>query len=389
MLQPSEMWEPLKEGDTIAIISTGYALNQQNLEAIVSSVRKAMPMFNFSVPTDLLSEACQQNISGQTMPSNTPDMCASHVIRALIDPSVKAIWCLTGSEGSSGTVTALEEYQKNYEPLLKGKKPIIGLSDTTSLQIYLHQHELAVAIYGDLLTTLFVPSLKPKFKTAEQEIILTVNLLMGGKSLNQFIIDSSLKPLNDSAKATKALSGTVVGGCKELIDDSFGTPWQIKTLDTILFLEGLDQPWISQGGIHTLKRIREFFEIHGKPKALIIGQIESFKVKGEAKNAFFSSYQKQIEAFAKSLDIPVFQSDAFGHNLSKISVPIPMGSVGTISLNDEGYETFKFSTNLTTTPKLTHDKETKEEKRTTFSDTQYTTILDIDAFQLISRNRKR
>lgn len=335
------MFRRLSNNSKIAIVSTGYALNQANLDMIIHGLRTALPQFCFVVPTDLLSDKCKNNETKLTMPSNSAEMRALHVINALKDNKIEAIWCLTGSEGSSEVIDYIKQYDETYG-LPRTHKPFIGMSDVTALHIYLGQEGLVTPIHASLLTTLFVPQLKPQFKgLVEAELKMINHILVNGNKDSYLPLSSALQPLNELAKATREVSGTLVGGCIELLDNSIGTEWQLKTANSILILETLDYPWLEKGGIEVINHLKlaGFFD---GVKAIIFGGVESFKQSklinkelakkefNDLREGFFTAFKKQIKFFAENINIPVFSNFEFGHELAVLNTAVPFFTQGVI-----------------------------------------------------------
>ncbi|MFH1652835.1 MAG: LD-carboxypeptidase [Pseudomonadota bacterium] len=136
---------------------------------------------------------------------------------------IDAIMFARGGYGSQRIIPLLDE-----ESIQKHKKPIVGFSDLTPLLNYLKQKLGVPSFYGPVITQL---GKNPDDMTKNSLIdALTKTSPMG------------MLPSNN-AKTLKAgfASGKLVGGCLSLINSSIGTPYEIDTHDTVLFIEDIGE----------------------------------------------------------------------------------------------------------------------------------------------------
>ena len=357
--------------EKIAIVSTGYALNQKNLDEIIEKLQKAFPQFEFIAPPDLLSIECQNNNSGITMPANTAEMRALHLINAIKNPEITAIWSMTGSEGASEVIDHIQKYDEKFGLPRQNPKLFIGMSDVTILHIYLGQQGLVKPVHASLLTTLFVPTLKQKFKkVADSEIKLIEEIILHGNQMSSLSLSTHLHPLNQAAKNAKQLDGPLVGGCTELIVCTKGTEYEARMDGAILVLEGLDHVWVEKGGIHLINTLLDAGMLKNV-SAIIFGGIESFKGSNltdktlaakeskEIREKFFKTYQNEIQKFAQTIEIPVYDNFQFGHALDMINTPIPLYTRATISLTSKEEGRLICNPSLTEVPPPHPDKSVK------------------------------
>ncbi len=140
---------------------------------------------------------------------------------AFADASVRAILCNRGGYGSAELLFGLDLELVRCNP-----KILIGCSDITSLETWLHDSTGLVVFHG--------PMAAGDFARADG-----VDLPSWYSALSQNV------PWKiDSAGGLRALrpgraNGKFYGGCLSMLVASLGTPFEICTEDTILFLEDI------------------------------------------------------------------------------------------------------------------------------------------------------
>jgi muramoyltetrapeptide carboxypeptidase len=122
---------------------------------------------------------------------------------------VKAILCARGGYGSNYLLSYL-----NLDLIKANPKMLMGYSDVTSLLTYIHDQTGLVTYHG--------PMVAKDFADAEGEIDFV-------SSLNASVSGRQLRP--------GACSGKLYGGCLSLLAESLGTPFEIATADTVMFVE--------------------------------------------------------------------------------------------------------------------------------------------------------
>ncbi|HJD54510.1 MAG TPA: LD-carboxypeptidase [Rickettsia endosymbiont of Proechinophthirus fluctus] len=212
---------------------------------------------------------------------------------ALFDESDNIVWSLRGGYGSARIIPDLLKLSKP-----KKEKFFVGYSDITALHLFLSQEWGWKTIHGSNIADL----LKPE---QDQGNFTKLAEILKGK-VKQVTIDN-LVPLNDIAKSSDLVNGTLTGGNLTMVQTSIGTSWQIKTKGKILFLEDVN--------VVPFRLDREL--LHLKQAGLL----------EDVKAIIFGSFGKDFDAtmlvlrnFADSLDIPVFKTNRFGHE--KINDPI-------------------------------------------------------------------
>lgn len=161
---------------------------------------------------------------------------AEHLIRALTDPAVRAIFCARGGYGSARLWPWLRGLS-NVSPRL-----LIGFSDVTSLHLIAHSRWPHVeCIHG------------PNLATA-QIFSDTEHTAHNQRRLRDMLFENAPETLKVEPLAPGLATGRLVGGCLSLVNSSLGTPFQIDTTDRILLLEDIrEAPYrIDRALVHLL-----------------------------------------------------------------------------------------------------------------------------------------
>lgn len=141
------------------------------------------------------------------------------------DPQVRAIVCARGGYGTNHLLPHL-----NLDLIAANPKIFCGYSDITSLLTYFHREIGLVGFHG--------PMLAKDFPRAQG--VHTPSFSAATKGQPEWSVTSSDSPGLESICPGVA-EGRLYGGCLSLLVASLGTPYEIETEDTILFVEDLGE----------------------------------------------------------------------------------------------------------------------------------------------------
>lgn len=203
----------LRPGGRVALVSPASSFDHARWRAGEAALRN----FGYepvSMPNSMKS--APQYFSG-TIEERLADLHA-----AFADPSIDAVLCNRGGYGSNMLLPGL-----NLDLIRANAKPFIGHSDVTSLMTWMQRKTGLVTFHGPLLVGDFirdggVDDVSWKSSLQQQH----------GWKLDSASGLTTLKP----GKAR----GTLVGGCLSMQAASLGTPYEIDTLNSILFLEDVN-----------------------------------------------------------------------------------------------------------------------------------------------------
>jgi muramoyltetrapeptide carboxypeptidase len=205
----------LQKGDTIGIVAPSGPVNREKFEAGIARLRELgfNPIFSESI-------------------FNRELFFAGGVRRRVDElhemfrlPEVKAIICARGGYGSNHLLPHL-----NLGLIAQNPKIFCGYSDLTTLLTYLHDTTGLVGFHG--------PMLSKDFACADGVHSGSFSYASTGQS--QWSITRSDSPTLTGI-ATGVADGKLYGGCLSLLVASLGTPYELQTAETILFLEDLGE----------------------------------------------------------------------------------------------------------------------------------------------------
>lgn len=254
------------------------------------------------------------NIPTQCFASPTAFHSASDDIRfncfkAALSDNSSVIWALRGGYGSAKIIADLKNLPKPEK-----EKLFIGYSDNTALHLFLTQEWGWKTIHGSGIAEIITP------KEKSRKNFVKIDQIISGKTTRAKI--DGLIPMNDEAKTLESITSSLTGGNLTIVETSIGTSWHIISKNKILFLEDVNiTPYILDRSLLHLKQAGVLKEV----EAIIFGDIND-------NNADILSV---ILNFAKSINIPIFKCDKFGHR--KINDPIIYNTKSVVSKEGNSY----------------------------------------------------
>lgn len=144
---------------------------------------------------------------------------ANELMELFSSSKIKAILFARGGYGSQRIIPLLD---RNL--LAKHKKPIVGFSDVTALLTFLRQEFSIPTFYGPVITALG----KDCDDLTRSSLLDALTAKETGRDL----------PMGEAVTLRSGSgAGPLVGGCLSLINSSIGTPYELATKGSILFIE--------------------------------------------------------------------------------------------------------------------------------------------------------
>lgn len=235
--------------------------------------------------------------------AGTDNRRADEFLHFLHDPHVSAIMCARGGYGAQRII-----------PHLNFKKPkpkwVIGYSDVTVL-LNLIQNELGwLTIYGPTIAKHFGKH-APRETMDRLITTLTQPGPLGALPLGKTVV----------VKPGKA-KGHIVGGCLTLVQMGIGTSYDIRTKDSILFLEDRGEK------LYEIDRMMLHLKHAGKLKGvngIVFGSMELHPQEEQKQHELIPLLQDVLADF----EGPVVANFPAGH--TDPFVPLPMGAKSTLS----------------------------------------------------------
>ena len=158
--------------------------------------------------------------------SGTDDLRADDLNQMFVDDEVKGIICLRGGYGAPRILDAID-----FNSIRRYPKVFVGYSDITALHLAIQKHAGLLTFHGPMITEL----------ADEPDPLTWPTLLQHLTSLSS--IGRYDEPL-DMFRCTitpGVVEGPLVGANLSLISTTLGTPYEIETMGTILFLEDIGE----------------------------------------------------------------------------------------------------------------------------------------------------
>ena len=279
----------LRPGDTVGIVAPASNVNQADLEAGCEALRRAgyRPFYFDSIlDRDLYFAGSLQRRARELEEMFTRD-------------DVRAILCARGGYGANYLLPELD-----LEKIKRNPKIFVGYSDITCLLTHFLDAAGLVTFHG--------PMVSKDWNHANG-----IDLASWQSALSKTA--SWAVPVSDTVRALTEgeAEGTLYGGCLSILVASLGTPYEIKTEGTILFLEDVAaKPYQIDRMLMQLKLAGHLNGVRGIVFGEMLDCIQS------ANQDY--TLQEVIKRIVGDLGIPVAYGLKTGHVTSN-NVTLPFG----------------------------------------------------------------
>ena len=299
----AKSWSPLVAGDIVDVIAPGSSVAPQVLEGAIEFLKS----WGF-VPR------VPEEIFGKDVICATDDATRLRLVKeALLAKDSKAIWCIRGGYGSNRLIPELAKLRKPAgDPKL-----FIGLSDITSLHVFLNQNWGWPTIHGPLLDRFSKKTVRPEWLREMHDFVF------GRMDSIEF---ADLKPMNAAAKKSGKVTGTVSGGNLITLQSTLGSKASWKTKGQILFFEE-----IGERGYRVDRVLAQLEQVGAfkVAKAVVFGDFtEGQEPDGSDRTPGI------LQRFADITKIPVFSGVPCGHDV--VQRPVPFGTKAVLTLGKSG-----------------------------------------------------
>ena len=279
----------LRPGDTVGIIAPAGVIDRDALEAGCAwLLRKGYQPFY--LPSILDRELYFAGSAQRRM--DEFHLMFSH-------PEVRAIICARGGYGCNYLLSKIDLDLVRANP-----KIFCGCSDVTTLLTYLCDGAGLVTFHGPMLNV----DVRPDGVDEESWV---ASLVSGEAYQHEFGSDEVQTLVPGNAE------GMLYGGCLSLLCASLGTPYEIETRGTILFLEDLAEP------AFRIDRMLMHLKLAGKfegVRGLIFGEM----LQCGPRNDQDYTLQEVVERVVTDLGIPVAYGLKSGH-VTRGNITLPFG----------------------------------------------------------------
>jgi muramoyltetrapeptide carboxypeptidase len=281
----------LQSGDTIGIVAPASNVKRELVDAGCDALRRLgyKPFYFDSIFEKTLYFA------GST------ERRARELDEMFARDDVHAIVCARGGYGANYLLDSLD-----LEKIKAHPKIFVGYSDVTSLLTHISDSVGLVTFHGPMVTKDFAHS-------DGVDLVSWQAALTGatGWPVN-FGPESGAKPL-----VAGVAEGTLYGGCLSMLVASLGTPYEIHTGGTILFIEDVSaKPYQIDRMLMQMKLACKFEGVHG----IVFGEmLDCSQIKDQG-----YSLEEVVLRVVGDLGVPVAYGLRSGH-VSRGNITLPFG----------------------------------------------------------------
>jgi muramoyltetrapeptide carboxypeptidase len=212
---------------------------------------------------------------------------------------VRAIVCARGGYGSNYLLDAV-----NWDSIKQQPKIFVGYSDLTALLTHLHDSLGLVTFHG--------PMIAKDWANSDGVDINSWQAALGAPGAWEPDLRAHSAALVEGTN-----QGILYGGCLSILVASLGTPYEIRTEDTILFLEDIAaKPYQIDRMLMQLKLAGKFSGVRG----IVFGEMKDCR---QTENQGYT-LQEVILRIVRDLQIPVAYGVRSGH-VSGGNITLPFG----------------------------------------------------------------
>ena len=199
----------LRPGDTVGIVAPASNIKRADLDAGCAALRRAgyIPFYFDSILDQDLYFA------------GSVERRARELEDLFTRPDIRAIVCARGGYGANYLLEGLD-----FEKIKAHPKIFIGYSDVTSLMTYFTDSGSFVTFHG--------PMAAKDWAREGGVDLASWQAAVSNTAAWDVALNAGVSGLSDGEG-----EGVLYGGCLSILVASLGTPYQIETTETILFLE--------------------------------------------------------------------------------------------------------------------------------------------------------
>lgn len=310
-------WQPLKKGDLVDVIAPGFRPTDDEVEAGIQfleswGLRARLPKDIFAGPSE----------QPDVLSANSDAKRLAAFQRALVARDSRAVWCLRGGYGAIRLVPGLLKVKR---PSVV--KPLLGLSDVTTLQLFLLEKWKWPSLHSALLDRLgrvVNPRLAkgpngPRPIPPEAHVEELQRVLFG--EVNSVLFEG-LRWIGHEPGAkpkVRSIKGMLTGGNLVTFSSAIGTSIHPSTKGRIVFFED-----IGERGYRVDRLLEQMVQsgvLSSKTKAIIFGEFtEGHEPDGT--NKVSAVIERFASTWAKKNGVAVLTGLPIGHGEHQRVVPI-------------------------------------------------------------------
>ena len=294
----------LRPGDKVGIVAPASNVKREVLEAGCDGLRRAgYEPFYFE---SILERDLYFAGSAERRARELEDMFMRDDIRAIV--------CARGGYGSNYLLPARRSKRLGLKKIAKHPKIFVGYSDLTTLLTLFTDAANFVTFHGPMVTK--------DFAVADGVDLPSWQNAVGGAAEWEIGEGSGAKPL-----VAGEAEGILYGGCLSILVSALGTPYDIRTTGTILFMEDL------AAKPYQIDRMLMQLKVAGKLKGvrgIIFGEMLDCR-QGPTQDY---TLEEVVLRIVGDLGIPVAFGLRSGH-VSRANITLPFGVKARLEVGSE------------------------------------------------------
>jgi muramoyltetrapeptide carboxypeptidase len=294
----------LRPGDTVGIVAPASNVRPEHLEAGCSALREVgyKPFYFESI------------LERDLYFAGSAARRARELEEMFVSDQVRAIICARGGYGSNYLLDVLDLNKIKAHP-----KIFVGYSDLTTLLTYFADSAGIVTFHG--------PMVAKDFAHAEGVDVASWERALNGSSDWAVELDSNVKSLVEGSA-----EGILYGGCLSILVASLGTPYEIRTVGTILFLEDLAaKPFQIDRMLMQLKLAGKLADVEG----IIFGEVLDCRQSTDTNKDQGYTLEEVVLRVVGDLGVPVAYGLRSGH-VSRRNITLPFGVRAALNVASSG-----------------------------------------------------
>jgi muramoyltetrapeptide carboxypeptidase len=280
----------LRPGDTVGIVAPASNIKRGDLEAGCEGLRRAgyRPLYSETILDKNLYFA------------GSVERRARELEEMFVREDVRAVICARGGYGANYLLEALD-----LEKIKSHPKIFVGYSDVTALLTYFFDAAGLVVFHG--------PMVAKDWAHEDGVDLISWQAALAGMTVWEPDLGAGS---GVSGLVEGEAEGTLYGGCLSILAASLGTPYEIKTAGTILFLEDLAaKPFQIDRMLMQLKLAGKLDEVQG----IVFGEMRDCV---QTANQGYTLEEVVLQIVGK-LGVPVAYGLRSGHvTAGNITLPI-------------------------------------------------------------------
>ena len=287
----------LKKGDTIALVAPARSADADK----IAELTKGLTAAGYKV------KAAPNVNSNFGYLGGTDEQRAASIMDAWNDPEVDALFCVAGGYGVTRILDKLD-----YDAMRKNPKILVGFSDITGLHLAITKRAGVITFHGSSNTYAYLNNMTERPVQSEYlwRAISADNYKPGTTG---YLIPSEPAPRGVLLRPGKA-QGRLIGGNMSLVAATMGTPYEIETKGTILFLEETnEEPYRVDRFLSQLRLAGKLDKVSG----VVLGQFN--KCVSETGEGF--TIEQLFDQYFGDKPYPVIRNFPVGHVIDNATLP--------------------------------------------------------------------